>query len=71
MNSEEITLLLEGLLEADFSFRKVEPTAIKLARLTQSDQDFLLDWVKRIASTNLEVSGQFARRAPALDRRTI
>ncbi len=75
MNAEEITLLLEGLLEADFSFRKVGPTAIKLAQLTQSDQDFLLDWVKRIASTNLEVSWQFARRAPALigsmDRRLM
>ncbi len=75
MNADTITLLLEGLLEADFSFRKVGPTAEKLAALPESDQDFLFDWVKRIASTNLEVSWQFARRAPALigrmDRRLM
>jgi nitric oxide reductase NorD protein len=75
MNAEAITQLLEGLLEADFSFRKVGPTATELAALPESDQDFLLDWVKRIASTNLEVAWQFARRAPALigrmDRRLM
>jgi len=75
MNAEAITQLLEGLLEADFSFRKVGPTAVELAALPESDQDFLLDWVKRIASTNLEVAWQFARRAPALvgrmDRRMM
>jgi len=75
MNSEAITLLLEGLLEADFSFRKVGPAAEKLAALAEADQDFVLDWVKRVASSNLEVAWQFARRAPALigrmDRRLM
>ncbi|MEW5769352.1 MAG: nitric oxide reductase activation protein [Pseudomonadota bacterium] len=66
MNAEEITRLLEGWLEADFSFRKVGPTAEKLAALSPDDQAFVLDWVKRIASSNLEVAWQFARRAPAL-----
>ena len=75
MNSEAITLLLEGLLEADFSFRKVGPAAEKLAALAEADQDFVLDWVKRVASSNLEVAWQFARRAPVLigrmDRRLM
>jgi len=75
MNAETITQLLEVLLEADFSFRKVGPTAAELAVLTESDRDFLLDWVKRIASTNLEVAWQFTRRAPSLvgsmDRRLM
>ncbi len=75
MNAEAITLLLEDLLEADFSFRKVGPAAVLLAALPESDQRFLLDWVKRIASTNLEVAWQFTRRAPALigrmDRRLM
>jgi nitric oxide reductase NorD protein len=75
LNAEEITHLLEGWLEADFSFRKVGPTATKIAALGQSDQDFILDWTKRVASSNLEVAWQFARRAPALigtmDRRLM
>ncbi len=64
--TQEITELLEGWLEADFSFRKVGPTAEKLAALPLAEQDFILDWVKRVASSNLEVAWQFARRAPAL-----
>ncbi|MDP2433116.1 MAG: nitric oxide reductase activation protein [Pseudomonadota bacterium] len=75
MNASAITLLLEDLLEADFSFRKVGPAAVLVAALSESDQSFLLDWVKRIASTNLEVAWQFTRRAPALighmDRRLM
>lgn len=75
MNAADITLLLEDLLEADFSFRKVGATATVLATLPEAEQHFLLDWVKRIASTNLEVAWQFTRRAPALigrmDRRLM
>jgi nitric oxide reductase NorD protein len=73
--TQEITELLEGWLEADFSFRKVGPTAEKLSALPVAEQDFILDWVKRVASSNLEVAWQFARRAPALigrmDRRVM
>lgn len=75
MNAEEIAQLLEGWLEADFSFRKVGPTAAKIAALAVADQEFILDWTKRVASSNLEVAWQFARRAPALigsmDRRLM
>jgi nitric oxide reductase NorD protein len=75
VNSEQITQLLEGWLEADFSFRKVGPTAQKIAALGSDEQAFILDWVKRVASSNLEVAWQFARRAPELigrmDRRLM
>jgi nitric oxide reductase NorD protein len=74
-SAAEVTELLEGWLEADFSFRKVGPTAEKLAALDADDQQFILDWVRRVASSNLEVAWQFARRAPALisrmDRRLM
>ena len=74
-SAAEITELLEGWLEADFSFRKVGPTAQKIAALSVAEQDFILDWTKRVASSNLEVAWQFARRAPALigsmDRRLM
>jgi nitric oxide reductase NorD protein len=65
-DAETIAQLLEGWLEADFSFRKVGPAAEKLARLSETEQNFVLDWVKRVASSNLEVAWQFARRAPDL-----
>jgi nitric oxide reductase NorD protein len=75
VNAEEITQLLEGWLEADFSFRKVGPTAEKIAALSSADQEFILDWTRRVASSNLEVAWQFARRAPGLigtmDRRLM
>ena len=75
MNAQEITELLESWLEADFSFRKVGPTAEKIAALPGADQDFIMDWTRRVASSNLEVAWQFARRAPALigsmDRRLM
>jgi nitric oxide reductase NorD protein len=75
MNVETITQLLEGWLEADISFRKVAPAATLLAGLAEAEQSYVLTWIKRIASTNLEVAWQFARRAPALigrmDRRLM
>lgn len=75
MDADAITRLLEGWLEADFSFRKVGPAAERLAALSESEQRFILDWVKRVASSNLEVAWQFARRAPSLvgrmDRRLM
>ncbi len=75
MNAAAIAQVLEVLLEADVSYRKVAPTADLLAALPEPDQEFLLDWIKRIASTHLEVAWQFARRAPALvgrmDRRLM
>lgn len=75
MQAEQITPLLEDWLEADFSFRKVGPTAEHIAALPQEQQDFILDWTKRVASSNPEIAWQFARRAPALmnsmDRRLM
>lgn len=75
MHAEQITPLLEDWLEADFSFRKVGPTARSIAALPLEQQDFILDWTKRVASSNPEIAWQFARRAPALmdsmDRRLM
>ncbi|HNQ04517.1 MAG TPA: nitric oxide reductase activation protein [Thiobacillaceae bacterium] len=75
MNADQITPLLEEWLEADFSFRKVGATAKSIAALPPEEQEFILDWTKRVASSNPEIAWQFARRAPALiggmDRRLM
>jgi len=62
----ELTTLLEDWLEADLTFHKVDGLARELAVLSQDDCDFILGWIKRIATTHLELGWQFGRRAPKL-----
>ena len=64
--SEAITALLEDWLEADLTFHRVDGLAAELAALPQSDTEFILDWIKRIAAVHLELGWQFGRRAPKL-----
>lgn len=71
----EIERLLDQWLETEFTFHNVGPVARALCRLTRDDQDFVLDWIKRIASTHITLAFRFAQRAPdllkRLDRRAI
>ncbi len=62
----ELAALLEDWLEADLTFHKVEGLARELAGLSREDCDFILGWIKRIATTHLELGWQFGRRAPKL-----
>jgi len=64
--AEEIFALLEEWLEAGLTFHKVEGLAAELAELSEQDCDFILSWIKRIASTHLELGWQFGKRAPKL-----
>ena len=72
---EQIQPPLEQWLEVEFSFLHVESLATSLAALPREEQNFLLDWVKRIATTNIEIAYQFAKRIvdmPAhMDRRVV
>ncbi|MCX7673460.1 MAG: VWA domain-containing protein [Thiobacillaceae bacterium] len=71
----EIEQLLDEWLETQFTFHDVGPVARALCKLTREEQDFVLDWVKRIASTHITLAHRFAQRAPdllkRLDRRAI
>lgn len=71
----EIERLLDQWLETEFTFHNVGPVARALCRLSRDDQDFVLDWIKRIASTHITLAFRFAQRAPdllkRLDRRAI
>ena len=72
---EQIQPALEQWLEVEFSFLHVDTLASALAVLPREEQDFLLNWVKRITTTNIEIAYQFAKRIvemPAhMDRRVI
>ena len=53
-------------LETEFTYFKVEQLAAELAILARDEQDFILGWIRRIASTHITLAWQFGRRAPAL-----
>ncbi len=71
----EIEALLDEWLETEFTFHNVGPVARALCRLSRDDQDFVLDWIRRIASTHITLAFRFSQRAPELikrlDRRAI
>jgi nitric oxide reductase NorD protein len=66
LTPEEITRLLEEWLQVEFTFYRVDQLATELAARDRDEQDFLLGWIRRIATTNIEIAYQFARRAPRL-----
>ena len=75
LTTEQIAQLLESWLDVEFSFHKVDGLAATIAKEDREVQDFVLGWVRRIATTNIQVSYEFAQRAVAaldqFDRRVI
>lgn len=73
--AEQIRQVLEQWLEVEFTFILVDDLASSLAALPREEQDFLLDWIRRIATTNIQIAHQFALRAigqlARMDRRMI
>ncbi|MDP2110867.1 MAG: nitric oxide reductase activation protein [Thiobacillus sp.] len=66
LTASEIEASLHVWLETEFTYFKVEQLAIELEPLTRDEQDFILGWIRRIASTHITLAWQFGRRAPAL-----
>ena len=66
LTAEEIVHLLDTWLQVEFTFYRVDQLAAELAAGNRDEQDFLLGWIRRIATTNIEIAYQFARRAPRL-----
>jgi nitric oxide reductase NorD protein len=75
LTSDEIQHFLEEWLEVEFTFLHVDVLAASLVNLPRDEQDFLLGWVRRIATTNIEIAYQFARQVLSvlshMDRHTI
>lgn len=74
-HQSDIIEALEEWLDVEFSFIQVEPLAEQLMTLPVADRDFLLDWTRRIATTNIQIAYQFAENAlkmiARLDRRVV
>ena len=66
LTASEMEASLHVWLDTEFTFFKVEELAAELAALPRDDQDFILGWIRRIASTHITLAWQFGRRAPAL-----
>jgi nitric oxide reductase NorD protein len=75
LSTEEIASRLEAWLEVEFTFYKVGELAAAYAQFSREEQDFMLDWIRRIATTNIEVAWQFGLRttqvANSMDRRVL
>ncbi|MES1998591.1 MAG: VWA domain-containing protein [Pseudomonadota bacterium] len=75
LSAEHIGIFLEETLEAEFSFLRLDDLVAAISPLVREQQDYLLDWVKRISTTNIEIAYQFAGRAVSLldklDRRVL
>jgi len=55
--------LLDEILEVEFSFLHTGEIAAELARLPSDQQKLILDWTRRMATTNVQIAYQFALRA--------
>ncbi len=66
---------LEIWFDVEFSFLKVDELAAQILALPPQDRDFLLDWTRRISTTNTQIAYQFAHNAlkmiARLDRRVV
>jgi nitric oxide reductase NorD protein len=73
--ADELTARLEKAFDVEFTFHKVDKLVDILVPLDQDTQEFILGWVERIASTNIQISYEFTRRVvealDRLDRRVI
>ncbi len=71
----ELEAVLDELLEVEFTFRSTEEPVSLLVQLGRSDQDFMMDWIRRVASTHLELGYQVAchgtRALQNMDRHII
>lgn len=59
LTEKDIVDFLEQQLEVEFTFLKIEEPAAILAGLARPDQDYILSWVKRVASLNVQLAYQF------------
>nr|VFK45208.1 MAG: nitric oxide reductase NorD protein [Candidatus Kentron sp. TC] len=64
LSAEQIISILDECLQVEYTFYDTDKPARLLETLDDQDQAFVIDWVRRIASTNLELGFRFANMAP-------
>ena len=63
LQKEAIGRELDEIVEVEFSFLHTEAIAAELALLGAEQQRFILQWARRVASTNIQLAFEFASRA--------
>ena len=75
LTAQEIEQHLDNLLDVEFSFLKTAGPAAILSRLERQEQDYIITWVQRVASTNIQMAYQFITQAvdalDSMDKRII
>jgi nitric oxide reductase NorD protein len=75
LTAQEIEQQLDNLLDVEFSFLKTAGPAAILSRLERQEQDYIITWVQRVASTNIQMAYQFITQAvdalDSMDKRII
>ncbi|VAW92173.1 Nitric oxide reductase activation protein NorD [hydrothermal vent metagenome] len=69
LSISEITDILDVTLDVEYTFVKTEPLAELISKLEKPEQLYILEWVKRVASINIELASQFIQHgATVLDK---
>jgi nitric oxide reductase NorD protein len=75
LTTEHIEPLLSDWLEVEFTFLHVDQLSTMIASMPRVEQDFLLGWIRRIATTHVQIAYQFGLHATRvyahMDRRLI
>ncbi len=75
LSISDIASNLDVTLDVEYTFVKTIPLAELISKLERSEQIYILDWVKRVASINIELASQFIQHGVTvldkMDRRTI
>ncbi|MHB9117563.1 MAG: hypothetical protein ACYC2R_04735 [Burkholderiales bacterium] len=69
LTAEQIEHDLDVCLELEFTFLNIGEISQLLSVQSREEQEFLLGWTRRIATTNIQIAYQFLRRAPDLLKR--
>ncbi len=68
----DIAFRLDVALDVEYTFVKTEPLAELISKLDKSEQLYILEWVKRVASINIELASQFIQHGvKVLDKMDI
>ncbi|MFV1985056.1 MAG: nitric oxide reductase activation protein NorD [Thiohalomonadales bacterium] len=71
----EIAKKLDVILDVEYTFVKTTPLAELILGLERNEQIYILDWVKRVASINVELASQFIQHGvkvlDKMDMKTI
>ena len=75
LHRAEIESILDVALDTEYTFVKTAHLADIIVKLERSEQLYLLDWVKRVATINIELASQFIQYSTKvlhkMDRHTI